>query len=176
MSLISARVAQGENIIPASHRGGRQGGRVRRFVAPMNPNINTDTVVENAAKDLPKESGNWGTDSGHKQDVESMKREANEKEAIAAEERAEARGVIKTVNSEEVAAQQDNQSRLGTLDRLKNQWEASKVDLLGGKVGIRVAHEPQTLNRFVQDKSEESFQGIGAPESELSSVKRWNLL
>jgi hypothetical protein len=134
MGLISVRVAHGESIIPASRRGRRQRGRARRFIA----NMSMDSVADGAqdGKDITRERGNLAAESGPEQSVKSMRQEANEKEAVAAEERAATKGDTRATTSEEVGAQQATEPKLGALDRLKNQWEASKVDLLGGGVSV----------------------------------------
>ncbi|KAG8727176.1 hypothetical protein FRC12_022733 [Ceratobasidium sp. 428] len=141
MSLISARVAHGESVIPVSRRTRRQHGRARRYVANLNP-------ATTGEGDITRERDTWAAESGHTQDVEDMRKEANEKEAIAAEERAAARGEEKTVTSEEVAAEQDAKPNVGPMDRLKHHLEAGKDDLLGKA-----------------DDSEESLHGIGAPQT-----------
>ncbi|KAG9103737.1 hypothetical protein FRC06_008469 [Ceratobasidium sp. 370] len=141
MSLISARVARGESVIPASRRARRQHGRARRYIANLNP-------AAAAEGDITRERATWAAESGRTQDVADMRREANEKEAVAAEERGVANGEEKTVTIGEVAAKQDAKPNLGPMDRLKNQLEAGKADLFGKK-----------------DNSEESLHGIGAPQT-----------
>ncbi|KAG8704148.1 hypothetical protein FRC08_002394 [Ceratobasidium sp. 394] len=141
MSLISARVAHGESVIPASRRTRREHGRARRYIANLNP-------ATTGEGDVTRERATWAAESGHTQDIEDMRREANEKEAIVAEGRAVASGEERTVTAEEVAAEQDAKPNLGPVDRLKNQLEAGKADLFGQK-----------------DDSEESLHGIGAPQT-----------
>ncbi|KAG8745020.1 hypothetical protein FRC10_008994 [Ceratobasidium sp. 414] len=141
MSLMSARVAHGESVIPASYRTRRQHGRARRYIANLNP----ATAGEGG---VTRGRATWAAESGPTQDIVDMRREANEKEAVAAEERAVASGVERTVTIGEVAAEQDAMPNLGPMDRLKNQWEAGKADLFGEK-----------------DGSEESLHGIGAPQT-----------
>lgn len=141
MSLMSTRVAQGESVIPAARRNARQHGRARRFIA----NMNMDSVT--GSTDAPKD-GNWSIEHPD-QDVESMKAVANEKEAVAANDRAAAAGDVAALKSE-VTASSDEESpveppaKVGTLDRLKNQWEASKVELLGGAVSICTTNQSST--------------------------------
>lgn len=130
MSLMSARVAHGESVLPASRRDARQHGRARRFIA----NMSMDNVT-GGGNDVPKD-GNWNVEKSD-QDVEDMKVVANEREAAAADERAIAVGDVKAPKGGDVPA--GPPAKVGTLDRLKNQWEASKVELLGGPVSICVA-------------------------------------
>lgn len=132
MSLMSARVACGESVIPASRRGGRQHGRARRFIA----NMSMDSIP-NGGDDIPKD-GNWGVGKPD-QGVESMKVEANEKEAVAADERATAIGNTAALKSEDTPV--GPPAEVGTLERLKNQWEASKAELLGEAVSVCTARE-----------------------------------
>ncbi|QRV94795.1 hypothetical protein RhiJN_22813 [Ceratobasidium sp. AG-Ba] len=122
ISLISARVAQGESIIPVSRRTRRQHGRARRYVANLNPSAD-------GPGDITRDRGAWAAESGHKQSLEDMRKEANEKEAIAEEERAAASGEEKTVTSEQIGAQEDVKPNPGPVDRLKHQWEEVKSDL-----------------------------------------------
>jgi len=75
-----------------------------------------------------------------------MKAEANEKEAVAAGERAVAVEDVTALKGE--TAPVGPPAKIGTLDRLKNQWEASKVELLGGP-----------------DDSNASMQSIAAPQT-----------
>ncbi|KAF8602328.1 hypothetical protein BDV93DRAFT_545347 [Ceratobasidium sp. AG-I] len=137
MGIMSARVASGESVVPASRRKARQHGRARRFIA----NMSMDSITSGGADGTKKSD----------QDVESMKAEANEKEAAAAEERAATAGDIRALKSEGLKggdAPDGHPAKVGTLDRLKNQWEASKVELLGGK-----------------DDSNASIQSIAAPQT-----------
>jgi hypothetical protein len=85
MSLMSIRVTKGESIIPASSRGKREGGRARRFIA----NMSAESLVGKGDRAANDNDGESGVPSPN-QDVESMRREANEKEAAAANERAAA--------------------------------------------------------------------------------------
>ena len=137
MGIMSARVASGESVVPASRRNARQHGRARRFIA----NMSMDSIT-GGGTDGTKD-GNWSTKKSD-QDVESMKAEANEKEVAAAEERAATAGDARALKSEvlkggDVPA--GHPAKIGTLDRLKNQWEASKIELLGGKVSVCAIHQ-----------------------------------
>ncbi|CAE6441080.1 unnamed protein product [Rhizoctonia solani] len=136
MSLMSIRVAKGENIIPASLRGGREHGRARRFIA----NMSAEPVVEGATSHKDAE---WGIPNPD-QDVGDMRQEANEKEAVANRERAEAAG-----EGEDGPLVAEPSAEIGTLGRLKNKIEASTADLLGND----------------KDNSNASLQSIGAPQT-----------
>ncbi|KDN49084.1 hypothetical protein RSAG8_02437, partial [Rhizoctonia solani AG-8 WAC10335] len=136
MSLMSIRVAKGENIIPTSLRGGREHGRARRFIA----NMNAGPAVTGAASHKNFE---WEV-SNPDQGVDDMRREANEKEVMANCERAAA-----AEEDEDGPLATESSVEIGTLGRLKNKIEASTTDLLGNG----------------KDDSNASLQSIGAPQT-----------
>ena len=129
MGLMSIRVAKGENIIPASLRGGREHGRARRFIA----NMNAGPAVTGATSHQGSE---WDV-ANPDQDVSDMRQEANEKEAAANYERAAAAAAEENEDGPLVT---ESSGEIGTLSRLKNRIEASTADLLGNdKVGTLIA-------------------------------------
>lgn len=126
---MSIRVANGESVVPASLRTGREHGRARRFLAGKG--------VESIAKGRGttsslNEGAEWEVASPT-QDIESMREEANEREAEAAQERAAARGDFSAVQGIYAQSSQrigPTSPKVGTLGRLKNRLERSTADLL----------------------------------------------
>ncbi|CAE6451818.1 unnamed protein product [Rhizoctonia solani] len=142
ISLMSIRVAKGENIIPASLRGRRAHGRARRFIANMN--------AETAVTEATSHKGSGWEIANPDQDVGDMRQEANEKEAAANHERiAAAVTVTEEIEDEDESIVTEPSGEIGTLGRLKNKIEASTADLLGND----------------QDVSNASLQSIGAPQT-----------
>ncbi|KAG9120700.1 hypothetical protein FRC07_003697 [Ceratobasidium sp. 392] len=100
MGLITARLALGESVIPAPHPSQHQFSRThRRIIDRLNP-------ATTSKKSTVHEKVSWTPGAGHTQDVEGMRKEADEKEAVAAEERATASGE-RSLMSEAAAAEQD---------------------------------------------------------------------
>ncbi|KAL5640312.1 hypothetical protein ACGC1H_007549 [Rhizoctonia solani] len=144
ISLMSIRVAKGENIIPASLRGRRAHGRARSFIA----NMNAETTVTKATT---HKGSDWEIASPD-QDVGDMRQEANEKEVAATHERAAAAATVtaaKEGEDEDEPIVTEPSGEIGTLGRLKNKIEASTADLLGNDKGVTNA----------------SVQSIGAPQT-----------
>ncbi|KAG9121620.1 hypothetical protein FRC07_002357 [Ceratobasidium sp. 392] len=104
MDLITARLALGESVIPAPHRSQHQLSRThRRIIDRLNP-------ATTNKKSAVHEKVSWTPGAGHTQDVEGMRKEADEKEAVAAEERAAASGEGTLIYMRETAAAEQDTS------------------------------------------------------------------
>ncbi|QRV94788.1 short chain dehydrogenase [Ceratobasidium sp. AG-Ba] len=102
-SLISKRVTRGESALPVPRR----------------------------TRDITRDRATWAAESGTKQSLEDMREEANEKEAVAAEERAASLGKEKIVTSTDIEAKENNRPNAGPMHGLKHQWEGMIDDLSG---------------------------------------------
>jgi hypothetical protein len=126
---MSIRVANGESVVPTTRRGGREHGRARRFIA----NMSMESLVGgNPGTAANSKDVEWDVASPN-QSTESMRQEANEKEAVATHERLSAAGDLTAVKNEDAQYNINSPpAKTGTLGRLKNRLEESTIDLLGG--------------------------------------------